>query len=155
MALTDEEKVLQAGILAEKTDSTTNPNMTYTANVITNKGLNPAYFVGNNTKFVNAINSTYKQAQIAMTTVNSFGSKINGVLLDTGDTAGQAKLEQLRADMGHQTLIEGLIDLYENKLPTYAKNDSIEFATPEELVAMYNAIGAEPVNNNQEPEVQK
>ena len=76
----------------------------------------------------------------------NFGNKINGVLLDIGTTDGLAKLEQLRNNMGQQTLIEGLIDLYENKLPTYATNDSIEFATPEELVAMYNAIGAEPVN---------
>ena len=83
---------------------------------------------------------------MAMTTVTSFGNKINGVLLDTGNTDGLAKLEQLRTDMGYQTLIEGLIDLYENKLPTYATADSIEFATPEELVAMYNAIGTEPVN---------
>lgn len=155
MALTDQEKVLQAGILAEKTDEATNPNMTYSSMVTSNKGLNPAYFTGNNTKIVNAINSTYKQAQMAMATVTSFGDKINGVLLDTGSTAGLAKLEQLRTDMGYQTLIEGLIDLYENKLPTYAKNDSIEFATAEELVAMYNAIGAAPVDNNQEPEVQK
>ena len=140
MALTDQEKVLQAGILAEKTDEATNPNMTYTTSVITNKGLNPEYFVGNNTKFVNAMNATYKQAQTAMTTVNSFGDKINGVLLDTGNTEGQAKLEQLRTDMGHQTLVEGLIDLYENKLPTYVESDSIQFATAEELVAMYNAI---------------
>ena len=146
MALTDEEKVLQAGILAEKTDAATNPNMVYSAMVTNNKGLNPAYFTGNNTKFVNAMNATYKQAQNAMTTVNNFGNKINGVLLDIGTTDGLAKLEQLRTDMGHQTLIEGLIDLYENKLPTYATNDSIEFATPEELVAMYNAIGTEPVN---------
>ena len=154
MALTDEEKVLQAGILAEKTDEATNPNMTYSSMVTNNKGLNPAYFVGNNTKIVNAINSTYKQAQNSVNAVNVFGSKINGILLDTSTPDGSTKLEQLRTDMGHQTLIEGLIDLYENKLPTYAKNDSIEFATPEELVAMYNAIGSEPVDNNQEPEVQ-
>lgn len=140
MALTDQEKVLQAGILAEKTDEATNPNMTYTTSVIANKGLNPAYFTGNNTKFVNAMNATYKQAQTAMTTVNSFGNKINGVLLDTGTTDGQAKLEQLRTDMGYQTLIEGLIDLYENKLPTYVESDSMQFATAEELVNMYNAI---------------
>lgn len=146
MALTDQEKVLQAGILAEKTDEATNPNMTYSSMATNNKGLNPAYFVGNNTKIVNAINLTYKQVQMAMTTVTSFGDKINGVLLDTGTPEGLTKLEQLRTDMGHQTLVEGLIDLYENKLPTYAKNDSIEFATPEELVAMYNAIGTEPVN---------
>ena len=140
MALTDQEKVLQAGILAEKTDEATNPNMTYTTSVIANKGLNPAHFTGNNTKFVNAMNATYKQAQTAMTTVNSFGNKINGVLLDTGTTDGQAKLEQLRTDMGYQTLIEGLIDLYENKLPTYVESDSMQFATAEELVNMYNAI---------------
>ena len=140
MALTDQEKVLQAGILAEKTDEATNPNMTYSSMVTSNKGLNPEYFTGNNTKIVNAVNSTYEQAQMAMTTVTSFGNKINGVLLDTGNTAGQAKLEQLRTDMGYQTLVEGLIDLYENKLPTYVESDSMQFATPEELVNMYNAI---------------
>ena len=146
MALTDEEKVLQAGILAEKTDAATNPNMVYSTSVMSNKGLNPAYFTGYNTKIVNAINSTYKQAQNSVNAVNVFGSKINGILLDTSTPDGSTKLEQLRTDMGQQTLIEGLIDLYENKLPTYATNDSIEFATPEELVAMYNAIGTEPVN---------
>lgn len=140
MALTDQEKVLQAGILAEKTDEATNPNMTYSSMVTSNKGLNPEYFTGNNTKIVNAVNSTYEQAQMAMTTVTSFGNKINGVLLDTGNTDGLAKLEQLRTDMGYQTLIEGLIDLYENKLPTYVESDSIQFATAEELVNMYNAI---------------
>ena len=146
MALTDQEKVLQAGILAEKTDTTTNPNMVYSTAGAANKGLNPAYFTGNNTKIVNAMNKTYKQAEMAMSTVGTFGNKLDDILLNTETSEGQTKLEQLRTDMGHQTLIEGLIDLYENKLPTYAKNDSIEFATPEELVAMYNAIGTEPVN---------
>lgn len=140
MALTDQEKVLQAGILAEKTDEATNPNMTYTSSVINNKGLNPAYFAGYNTKIVNAINSSYKKAQTAESAVTSFGSKINGVLLDTSTPDGTTKLEQLRTDMGYQTLIEGLIDLYENKLPTYVESDSMQFATAEELVAMYNAI---------------
>ena len=146
MALTDQEKVLQAGILAEKTDTTTNPNMVYSTAGAANKGLNPAYFTGNNTKIVNAMNKTYKQAEMAMSTVGTFGNKLDDILLNTETSEGQTKLEQLRTDMGHQTLIEGLIDLYENKLPTYATNDSIEFATPEELVAMYNAIGTEPVN---------
>lgn len=140
MALTDQEKVLQAGILAEKTDEATNPNMTYSSMVTNNKGLNPAYFTGNNTKIVNAINSSYKQSQTAVNAVTTFGSKINGVLLDTSTPDGTTKLEQLRTDMGYQTLIEGLIDLYENKLPTYVESDSMQFATAEELVAMYNAI---------------
>ena len=140
MALTDQEKLLQAGILAEKTDEATNPNMTYSSMVTNNKGLNPAYFTGNNTKIVNAINSSYKQSQTAVNAVTTFGSKINGVLLDTSTPDGTTKLEQLRTDMGYQTLIEGLIDLYENKLPTYVESDSMQFATPEELVAMYNAI---------------
>ena len=140
MALTDEEKVLQAGILAEKTDTATNPNMTYTSSVINNKGLNPAYFTGNNTKIVNAMNKTYKQAEMAMSTVGTFGNKIDNILLNTETSEGKVKLEQLRTDMGYQTLIEGLIDLYENKLPTYVESDSMQFATAEELVAMYNAI---------------
>ena len=74
---------------------------------------------------------------------------MNEVLLDVGSTNGLAKLEQLRTDMGQQTLVEGLIDLYENKLPTYATTDSIEYATSEELVNMYNAIDVKASNNIQ------
>ena len=140
MALTDQEKVLQAGILAEKTDEATNPNMVYSTAGAANKGLNPAYFTGNNTKIVNAMNKTYKQAEMAMSTVGTFGNKIDNILLNTETNEGKVKLEQLRADMGYQTLIEGLIDLYENKLPTYVESDSMQFATAEELVNMYNAI---------------
>ena len=140
MALTDQEKVLQAGILAEKTGTTTNPNMVYSTAGAANKGLNPAYFSGNNTKIVNAMNATYKQAEMAVSTVAGFGDKMDNILLNTETSEGKVKLEQLRTDMGYQTLIEGLIDLYENKLPTYVESDSMQFATPEELVNMYNAI---------------
>lgn len=150
MALTDEQKVLQADILAEKTDSSTNPNMTYSTSTAKNKALNPNYFSGNDTKVVNAINATFKQAEKAIVTVNNFSSKVNEVLLDVGSTSGLAKLEQLRTDMGQQTLVEGLIDLYENKLPTYTTIDSIEYATSEELVNMYNAIDVKASNNTQE-----
>lgn len=140
MALTDQEKVLQAGILAEKTDTTTNPNMVYSTAGAANKGLNPAYFSGNNTKIVNAMNATYKQAEMAISTVAGFGDKMNNILLNTETSEGKVRLEQLRTDMGYQTLIEGLIDLYENKLPTYITNDFIEFATTQELVDIYNAL---------------
>ena len=149
MALTDEQKVLQADILTEKTDSSTNPNMTYSTSTAKNKALNPNYFYGNDTKVVNAINATFKQAEKAIVTVDNFSSKVNEVLLDVGSTNGLAKLEQLRTDMGQQTLVEGLIDLYENKLPTYATTDSIEYATSEELVNMYNAIDVKASNNIQ------
>lgn len=149
MALTDEQKVLQADILTEKTDSSTNPNMTYSTSTAKNKALNPNYFSGNDTKVVNAINATFKQAEKAIVTVDNFSSKVNEVLLDVGSTNGLAKLEQLRTDMGQQTLVEGLIDLYENKLPTYATTDSIEYATSEELVNMYNAIDVKASNNTQ------
>lgn len=150
MALTDEQKVLQADILTEKTDSDTNSNMTYSTSAAKNKALNPDTFSGNNSKVVNAINLTYKQAEKAITTVDNFSTKVNEVLLDVGSTSGLAKLEQLRTDMGQQTLIEGLIDLYENKLPTYTTIDSIEYATSEELVNMYNAIDVKASNNTQE-----
>jgi hypothetical protein len=149
MALTDEQKVLQADILTEKTDSNTNPNMTYSTSTAKNKALNPNYFSGNDTKVVNAINATFKQAEKAIATVDNFSSKVNEVLLDVGSTNGLTKLEQLRTDMGQQTLVEGLIDLYENKLPTYATTDSIEYATSEELVNMYNAIDVKASNNTQ------
>mgnify|MGYP007124414935 FL=1 len=150
MALTDEQKVLQADILTEKTDSDTNPNMIYSTSAAKNKALNPDTFSGNNSKVVNAINLTYKQAEKAITTVDNFSTKVNEVLLDVGSTSGLAKLEQLRTDMGQQTLVEGLIDLYENKLPTYTTIDSIEYATSEELVNMYNTIDVKASNNTQE-----
>lgn len=149
MALTDKQKVLQADILTEKTDSDTNSNMTYSTSAAKNKALNPDTFSGNNSKVVNAINLTYKQAEKAITTVDNFSTKVNEVLLDVGSTSGLAKLEQLRTDMGQQTLVEGLIDLYENKLPTYTTIDSIEYATSEELVNMYNAIDVKASNNTQ------
>lgn len=150
MALTDEQKVLQADILTEKTDSDTNPNMIYSTSTAKNKALNPDTFSGNNSKVVNAINLTYKQAEKAIATVDNFSTKVNEVLLDVGSTSGLAKLEQLRTDMGQQTLVEGLIDLYENKLPTYTTIDSIEYATSEELVNMYNTIDVKASNNTQE-----
>lgn len=150
MALTDEQKVLQADILTEKTDSDTNPNMIYSTSAAKNKALNPDTFSGNNSKVVNAINLTYKQAEKAIATVDNFSTKVNEVLLDVGSTSGLAKLEQLRTDMGQQTLVEGLIDLYENKLPTYTTIDSIEYATSEELVNMYNTIDVKASNNTQE-----
>ena len=86
MALTDQEKVLQAGILAEKTDTTTNPNMVYSTAGAANKGLNPAYFTGNNTKIVNAMNATYKQTldHVKYDTTDD-KLKINGAIVITQD----------------------------------------------------------------------
>lgn len=128
MALTDQEKVLQAGILAEKTDEATNPNMTYSSMVTSNKGLNPAYFTGNNTKIVNAINSTYKQAQMALNSVTSFSNSINNTLGDAykKDEADNIIWNQLKVHMGKDTIIEGLNDLYANKLPTYATTTYVD-----------------------------
>ena len=63
MALTVEEKVLQAGILAEKTDETTYPNMVYNCIASKSTGLNPEYFTRYNTKVVSAINLCYNNAE--------------------------------------------------------------------------------------------
>lgn len=130
---------LQLDILTTKTAD--NPNMTYSTSTAKNKALNPNYFSGNDTKIVNAINSTYKQAQTAMTTVTNFGSKLDNILLNTETSDGSAKLEQLRVDMGHQTLIEGLIDLYENKLPTYATTEYVDTKLGDISTALDNILG--------------
>ena len=67
MAMSDEELLLQMNILASKTED--NPNMVFKANKTLNKGLNPDYFTGQDTKIVNAINmlaeTTVKVTEVA------------------------------------------------------------------------------------------
>ena len=115
MALTTEQLVLQADILASKTDSTTNPNMTYKTTGVLNKGLNPAFFTSNNTKIVNAINLLAGNANTAIDTATNVLNKVNVILLDTSTTDGSAIWEETKVAMGNSTIIEGLNDLFSGK----------------------------------------
>lgn len=108
MAMTDEELLLQMNILASKTDSTTNPNMVFKKTALLNKALDPAYFTGNNTKIVNAINLLAGQISTTADSVVGLNNKVNSVLLDTSGDINKQIWEELQALMGKPTIIEGL-----------------------------------------------
>lgn len=113
MAMTDEELLLQMNILASKTSD--NPNMVYKTNATLNKGLNPAYFSGNYTKIVNAINNLAVSADQANTAAQNVSDKLNEILLDISSEENQQVWENLKAAMGQPTIIQGLTDLYAGK----------------------------------------
>lgn len=115
MAMTDEELLLQMKILTEKTDSTTNPSMVFKTSKMLNKGLNPEYYSGNNTKIVNILNDLFAADQKTTEVANVVSNKINSILKDTDTSDGQAAWEKLQGAMGQATIIDGLNDLYEGK----------------------------------------
>jgi hypothetical protein len=111
MALTTEQLVLQMDILASKTDSATNPNMTYKANATLNKGLNPAHFSGNYTKIVNALNKLADTDTTVITMAQTTTNMLNTLLLDVTTTENAAIWEALKGLMGKDTIIEGMTDI--------------------------------------------
>ncbi len=113
MALTTEQLVLQADILASKTDSTTNPNMVYKSMEAINKGLNPDYFSGNKSKIVNAINTLAIQNKDTSNLVVDLGVKTNSVLLDVSSIENQAVWSETQKLMNKPTMIEGMKHLLE------------------------------------------
>ena len=118
MAMTDEELLLQMNILASKTDSTTNPNMVYKTVAALNKGLNPDFFTGNNTKIVNAINNLAATTTNAETMVTNLIQKTNEILMDTTSISNAPIWENVQSLMGQPTIIQGMQDLLEGKLST-------------------------------------
>ena len=114
--LTSEELIQQAKLLSTKTNNATNPNMKYSSTPIRNTALNPDYFTAAQSSIVNAINLIYKKNLDADTKVNTFGNKISDTLGDTSTYEIAEKFENLKALMGSNTIIEGLEDLYKNKL---------------------------------------
>ena len=118
MAMTDEELLLQMNILASKTDSKTNPNMVYKTVAALNKGLNPEFFTGNNTKIVNAINDLAATTTNAETMVANLIQKTNEILMDTTTTSNVPIWKNVQSLMGQPTIIQGMQDLLEGKLST-------------------------------------
>ena len=114
--LTSEELIQQAKLLSTKTNNATNPNMKYGSTPIRNTALNPDYFTAAQSSIVNAINLIYKKNLDVDTKVNTFGNKISDTLGDTSTYEIAEKFENLKALMGSNTIIEGLEDLYKNKL---------------------------------------
>lgn len=115
MALTTEELLLQMQILTEKIDELTNPNMVYKKSKALNKGLNPEYYSGNNTRIVNILNDLFAADSVTATLTTNLSNKVNEILRDTSSEDGQAAWEKLQGAMGQATIIDGLNDLYEGK----------------------------------------
>lgn len=113
MALSEDELKLQLDILASRTDQ--NANMTYKANTILNKGLNPEFFSGQNTKIVNAINLLASNINQIDELTTSVASKINDILLDTSNDENLAIWNNVKELMGEDTIIEGLQSILEGK----------------------------------------
>ncbi len=113
MALTEEELLLQVNILATKTSD--NANMAYKSNATLNKGLNPDFFSGNNTKIVNAINSLASGAQITENTAKTVATQLNNILLDIETTDNKPIWENVQSLMGKPTIIEGLENILTGK----------------------------------------
>ena len=136
MAMTDEELKLQLDILTSKTSD--NPDMVYRANGTLNKGLNPQYFTGNNTKIVNAIN------YLAETTVNvtelsgAVAAKVNEILLDISSDANRVIWNNVKELMEMDTIIEGLERILQGK-----QQDKILGLTPDDIGKILTVYQAE------------
>ena len=138
MAMTlDEIMELQAKILAARTDTSTNPNMKYSKFASRNTGLNPEYFKGNDTKIVNALNTLYKKTDDAADTAKKTKDKLNEIVLDTELNVDE--WTKLKGLMDQNTIVEGLVDLYENKLPN-SSGAPTDYATEEDIDSIINKL---------------
>ena len=136
MAMSDEELLLQMNILASKTED--NPDMVFKANKTLNKGLNPEYFTGNNTKIVNAINML-AETTVKVTEVSSLVTeKVNELLLDTSVDENKLLWDKLKELMEMDTIIEGLHRILDGK-----QQDKILGITPDDIGKILSVAQAE------------
>lgn len=136
MAMSDEELLLQMNILASKTED--NPDMVYKANKILNKGLNPEYFTGTDTKIVNAINKL-AETTVKITEVSSLVTeKVNELLLDTSVDENRLLWDKVKELMEMDTIIEGIHRILEGK-----QQDKILGITPDDIGKILSVAQAE------------
>lgn len=107
----NERKQVQYDVLTYKVDTTTNNKMVYKSNAVLNKGLNPDYFTGNDTKIVNSLNKLYQMIVKCNTTAERVSDKYNPIILDIELTENQPILEAMRKATGKQTLVESVLAL--------------------------------------------
>lgn len=112
----EERKQVQYDVLTYKLNVATNSKLYYRANAAANKGLNPAYYTGNNTKLVNILNTLFENIQIANTSVNGVYSKLDPIILDISIPENQQILEVMRKATGKQTLIESVLALAKGEI---------------------------------------
>ena len=136
MAMSEEELKRQLDILTTKTSE--NPDMVYRANASLNKGLNPDYFTGNNTKIVNAINwlaeNNVQTSQLAEIVAN----KVNEILLDTSIDANNDIWKNVKELMEMDTIIEGIQRILEGK-----QQDKVLGITPDDIGKILSVAQAE------------
>ena len=114
MALSEEAILQQINVLTTKTAE--NAEMIYKAIPALNKGLNPEFFKGNDTKIVNAINKLAVDVNALNTAVINMIEKVNSVLMDTASTQNKEVWEETQKLMGENTIIEGIKALLEGQL---------------------------------------
>ena len=136
MAMSEEELKRQLDVLTTKTSE--NPDMVYRANASLNKGLNPDYFTGNNTKIVNAINwlaeNNVQTSQLAEIVAN----KVNEILLDTSIDANNDIWKNVKELMEMDTIIEGIQRILEGK-----QQDKVLGITPDDIGKILSVVQAE------------
>ena len=115
-ATLNERKQVQYDVLTYKLDVATNDKLVYKTSQLTNKGLNPDYFKGNETKIVNILNKFYKDIDTIDITVGNVYKKFNPIILDTSIDANKVILDQMRTATGKDTLIESVLALAKGEI---------------------------------------
>lgn len=112
----NERKQVQYDVFTYRLDSTTNDKLVYRASKLLNKGLNPNYFTGDNTKIVNILNDFYTVIDKTKSTVAEVYNVFNPVVLDTAVDSNKAILEAMRKATGKQTLVESVLALAKGEI---------------------------------------
>ncbi len=112
----NERKQVQYDVLTYRLDVETNDKLVYRASKISNKGLKPAYFSGNDTKLVNILNKFYADIDLIQSTVAGVYSKFNPMVLDVDNPDNIAILEAMRKATGKQTLVESVLALAKGEI---------------------------------------
>lgn len=113
MALSEEEIRHQIDVLTKKTSE--NPDMVYKAIAALNKGLNPKYFTGNDTKIVNAINKLAVDVDMINDAIIDLINKTNKVLSDVHSPENKEDWEETKELMGTDNIIDGIKLILEGK----------------------------------------
>ena len=106
-----DKNLVQYDVLTLKLDSSTNPKLVYKKSTATNKGLNPDYFSGFNTKLVNLLNKIAKDMITTQDTVKQVYDNYDPVVLNTSTTEGKVLLDKMRLATGKDTLVESVTAL--------------------------------------------
>lgn len=109
MPLSEREKLIQSAALTTETGQ--NEDMKYNINPFESSGLNPKFFKGYNTKIVNALNVAYDRAESARKYAADLYVKFANIILDTSNTYGRQKFEEMVELTDEDTLIEAIVNL--------------------------------------------